>query len=165
MGLIRQVELCSLESRTPGSGTQFFMPQNSDQTMMVQMPPAIAEDLFVHHFQTDQLFVVRGSFVLVVLLNRRYHYIPLTENQPTMVRIPPGVPHGGINLETRPCVLINAVIRHGEAHPRDYTPIPPPFPYDLDRAAAQLQRQIEAFPCKSETACVTVKPVAAQVRG
>jgi hypothetical protein len=24
------------------------------------------DDLFVHHFQTDQLLVVRGSFVLVV---------------------------------------------------------------------------------------------------
>ena len=90
------------------------------------------DDLFVHHFQTDQLLVVRGNFVLVVLSDRRYQYIPLSEDRPAVVTIPPNVPHAAINLTDTPCLVVNAVLRHGAPHPKDYQPRPNPFPYDLN---------------------------------
>ncbi|NEO29909.1 MAG: dTDP-4-dehydrorhamnose 3,5-epimerase [Symploca sp. SIO3C6] len=137
MGLVKQIEIRQLES-IKGGMAEFYTPQSSHETMLVQVPAGTIDDLFVHHFQTDQLLVVRGSFVLVVLLNRSYQYIPLSEEQPVMVRIPPGIPHGAINLSNKPCVLVNAVLRHGKAHERDYQPLKRPFPYDLEEVKARL---------------------------
>lgn len=139
MGLIKGIEIRRLES-VKGGMSQFYTPQSSHETMLVQIPPGTLEDLFVHRFQTDQLLVVRGSFVLVILQNRHYQYIPLNEYQPTVVTIPPGVPHGAINLSAQACVLVNAVLRHGVAHERDYRPLKPPVPYDLKAILAKLRQ-------------------------
>lgn len=138
MGLINQIEIRQLES-IKGGMTEFYTPQSSHETMLVQIPPATVDDLFVHHFQTDQILVVRGSFVLVVLQNRRYQYIPLSEDRPVVVKIPPGIPHGAINLSLQPCVVVNAVLRHGVPYERDYRPLPRPFPYDLEAVQAKLK--------------------------
>lgn len=137
MGLVKQIEIRRLES-IKGGMSEFYTPQSSHETMLVQVPAGTIDDLFVHRFQTDQLLVVRGSFVLVVLLNRRYQYIPLSEEQPVIVTIPPGIPHGAINLSTKPCVLVNAVLRHGKVHERDYQPLQRPLAYDLEEAQAML---------------------------
>ncbi len=130
MGLIQQVSIRQLESIQSGMA-QFYTPQASDETILVQVPAGAIDDLFVHRFQTDQLLVVRGSFVLVTLQNRYYQYIPLSEDKPQVVIIPPGVLHGAINLNSQPCLLVNAVLRHGSVNERDYRPRKRPFPYDL----------------------------------
>lgn len=75
MGLIHQVEVRRLNSMRSGM-VEFFTPQTSDETMTVQVEAGAVEKLFVHRFQTDQLLVVRGQFVLVILQNRQYRYIP-----------------------------------------------------------------------------------------
>jgi uncharacterized RmlC-like cupin family protein len=137
MGLIREVEVRSLTS-IKGGMAEFYTPQASHETMLVQVPAHARDDLFVHHFQTDQILVVRNSFVMVILQNRRYHYIALSEAHPAVVQIPPGIPHGAINLGAEPCVLVNAVLRHGPAHARDYRPMTPPQPYDLAAAQAAI---------------------------
>lgn len=102
--------------------------------MLVNIPAHTIDDLFVHRTQTDQLLVVRGSFILVVLQNRKYQYIPLSEAQAQVVKIPPGVPHGAINLSDSPCLLVNAVLRQGAAIDRDYRPLRRPIPYDMNMA-------------------------------
>jgi hypothetical protein len=137
MGLVNGIEIYSLDS-IQGGMSQFYTPQISNETMLVEIPGDSVDNLFVHHFQTDQLLVVRGSFVLVVLQNRRYRYIPLRDRCPQVVKIPPGIPHAAINPFPEKCVLVNAVLRHGEKHPKDYQPLPPPFPYDLDWAKKEL---------------------------
>jgi dTDP-4-dehydrorhamnose 3,5-epimerase-like enzyme len=133
MGLSKQIELRPLES-IKGGMAEFYTPQKSHETMLVQVPANTIDDLFVHRHQTDQILVVRGSFVLVILQNRRYEYVLLNEDSPMVVQIPPGVLHGAINLTGKPCTIVNAVIRHGEPLPRDYVPMARPLPYDLDRA-------------------------------
>jgi uncharacterized RmlC-like cupin family protein len=138
MSLIRDIALRPLES-IQGGMARFYTPQSCNETMLVQIPAGTIDDLFVHRNQTDQLLVVRGSFVLVILSDRRYRYIPLSEHKPQVVTIPPGVPHGAINLDNNPCLLVNAVIRHGNAIPRDYQPIKHPFPYDLSAAREALE--------------------------
>lgn len=137
MGLANGVEIYPLSS-IKGGMSQFYTPQASNETMLVEIPGNSVDDLFVHHFQTDQLLVVRGSFVLVVLHNRTYQYIPLRDRCPKVVKIPPGVPHAAINPYSENCLLVNAVLRHGETHPKDYQPLPPPFPYDLEAVQKQL---------------------------
>ncbi|BAQ61328.1 hypothetical protein GM3708_1734 [Geminocystis sp. NIES-3708] len=131
MTLRKKVELKKLES-IQGGMSQFYTPQFSHETMLVQIPPQSIDDLFVHHFQTDQLLVVKGNFVLVILKNRQYQYIHLREDNPQVVTIPTGIPHAAINFNNQPCLLVNAVLRHGKSHPKDYQPIRKPFPYDLD---------------------------------
>ena len=137
MGLLNRVQIRQLES-IKGGMAEFYTPQASHETMLVQIAAGAIDDLFVHHFQTDQLLVVRGSFVLVILQNRQYEYILLSDRQPTVVTIPPGIPHGAINLTDEPCVLVNAVLRHGAVHERDYRPLRKPFPFDLTKAQAML---------------------------
>ncbi|MBD1843797.1 dTDP-4-dehydrorhamnose 3,5-epimerase [Cyanobacteria bacterium FACHB-63] len=138
MGLKTQVEIFPLES-IKGGMAEFYTPQSSHETMLVNIPAQTIDDLFVHRTQTDQLLVVRGSFILVVLQNRKYQYIPLSEAQPQVVKIPPGVPHGAINLSGSACVLVNAVLRHSAPIDRDYRPMRRPIPYDINMAH-QLQK-------------------------
>jgi oxalate decarboxylase/phosphoglucose isomerase-like protein (cupin superfamily) len=137
MGLLNRVQIRQLAS-IKGGMAEFYTPQTSHETILVQIAAGAVDDLFVHHFQTDQLLVVKGSFVLVVLQNRQYEYILLSDRQPTVVTIPPGIPHGAINLTSDPCVLVNAVLRHGAVHERDYRPLRQPFPFDLEKARAML---------------------------
>jgi hypothetical protein len=137
MGLAKGVEIYALES-IQGGMSQFYTPQTSNETMLVEIPANSVDDLFVHHFQTDQLLVVRGSFILVVLQNRRYDYIHLRDHCPQVVKIPPGIPHTSINPNPENCLLVNAVLRHGPPHPKDYQPVSPPFPYNLDWVEKQL---------------------------
>ncbi|MBF2003082.1 MAG: dTDP-4-dehydrorhamnose 3,5-epimerase [Synechococcales cyanobacterium M58_A2018_015] len=146
MALISQVEVRRLDSIKSGM-VEFYTPQSSHETLLAQIPAGLIDDLFVHHFQTDQLLVVRGSFVLVVLQNRRYEYIPLSEDQPQVVTIPPGIPHGAINLSQDTCMLVNAVLRHGPAHDRDYRPLRKPFPYDIAKAKALLAAHAPLSAC------------------
>ncbi|OAB61073.1 dTDP-4-dehydrorhamnose 3,5-epimerase [Leptolyngbya valderiana BDU 20041] len=139
MSLVRQIEIRALDS-FKGRMAAFYTPQSSHETMLVEVAPHTVDDLFVHHFQTDQLLVVRGSMVLVTLQNRRYDYIPLSQHKPTVVKIPPGIPHGAINLSQDPCVLVNAVLRHGDPCDKDYRPLNLPFPYNLQAAQQSLER-------------------------
>jgi dTDP-4-dehydrorhamnose 3,5-epimerase-like enzyme len=78
--------------------------------------------------------------ILVVLQNRQYRYIPLSDRLPQVVKIPPGVPHGAINCSDEPCLLVNAVLRPGPAYNRDYRPLRKPFPYDFQQAALLLEK-------------------------
>lgn len=137
MSLVREIEICPLAS-VKGGMAEFYTPQSSHETMLVQIPPATIDDLFVHKSQTDQLLVVKGRLVLVTLINRRYRYIPLSEHRHVVVKIPPGVMHGAINLDPEPCVLVNAVLRHRPVQERDYIPQKRPFPYDIAAAASVL---------------------------
>lgn len=130
MSLSKGVEIHTLASAKAGL-IQFYTPQASHETMLVQIPPNTIDDMFVHKYQTDQLMVVRGSFILIILHNGKYQYIPLSDREPKVVTIPPLVPHSAINISDEPCALVNAVIRHGRAHPADYRPIAAPFAYDL----------------------------------
>ncbi len=144
MGLIKGVTLEAIES-IQGGMAEFYTPQSSDETMVVKVPANTVDDLFVHKHQTDQLLVVRGSFVLVVLYNRQYQYIPLSEKVPQVATIPRGILHGAINLNDQDCLLVNAVLRHGEPQAKDYQPTAKPFPYDLERAKFSLNN-LEQMP-------------------
>ncbi|MGK7885478.1 MAG: dTDP-4-dehydrorhamnose 3,5-epimerase [Crocosphaera sp.] len=138
MGLKPGISLRKLEP-IQGSTAQFYTPQLSDETMLVQVSSHSISDLFVHHFQTDQLLVVKGSFILVALYNKQYHYYHLSEDNPQVITIPPGVPHSAINLSTKDCLMVNAVLRHGESHPLDYRPMKTPFSYDFDKINTMLE--------------------------
>ncbi|MEM9927771.1 MAG: dTDP-4-dehydrorhamnose 3,5-epimerase [Cyanobacteria bacterium P01_D01_bin.50] len=137
MNKARGIEIRYLES-IKGGMAQFFTPQASNETMLVQIAPNTIDDLFVHKSQTDQLLVVKGQFVLVTLINREYQYIPLSEKYPAVVTIPPGVLHGAINTGSEACVIVNAVLRHKEPQKLDYVTRGKPFPYDLAAAEAAL---------------------------
>lgn len=132
MALYQGVQIQPLTSVKAGM-IQFYTPQASHETMLVEIPPHTIDDMFVHKYQTDQLMVVKGDFVLVVLHDRQYEYIHLSDRDPKVVKIPPMIPHAAIHCHEEPCLLINAVIRHGISHPYDYRPLKAPFPYDLKR--------------------------------
>jgi dTDP-4-dehydrorhamnose 3,5-epimerase-like enzyme len=138
----RRIAIRKLES-IKGGMAEFFTPQASHETMLVQIPPNTVDDLFVHKSQTDQLLVVKGEFAIVTLIDKQYQYIPLSEDYPVVVTIPPGVLHGAINLSSQMCVVVNAVLRHRPVQQRDYITRGRPFPYDL-AAATQALKNLEA---------------------
>ena len=134
----RGIQIRQLES-IRGGMAEFFTPQASTETVLVQIPPNTIDDLFVHKTQTDQLLVVRGRFVLVTLIDKQYQYIPLSEDNPVVVTIPPGVLHGAINLGSEPCVVVNALLRHRPLQEHDYVTRKRPFSYDLATAELLLK--------------------------
>lgn len=129
----KSIEIRKLESMTAGM-VQFYAPTSSNETMLAHIPGQTIDDMFVHRYQTDQLLVVRGEFVLITLQNRQYQYTFLSEKEPTIITIPPGVLHGAINFSEEPCLIVNAVLRHGETHEKDYRPMKPPLPYNIEWA-------------------------------
>ncbi|ELS04885.1 dTDP-4-dehydrorhamnose 3,5-epimerase-like enzyme [Xenococcus sp. PCC 7305] len=153
MGLIKGVQLRPLES-IQGGMAEFYTPQSSDETMVVRIPAHTIDDLFVHRNQTDQLLVVKGSFVLIILYNRQYQYIPLSANVPQVVTIPPKILHGSINFSDEDCLLVNAVLRHGQPQAKDYQPAKKPFDYDIERAKLSL-KNLEARTSATRK-CLTV---------
>lgn len=145
MGLIKGITIQTIES-IQGGMAKFYTPQSSNQTMVVKVPANTVDDLYVHKHQTDQLLVVKGDFILVVLYNRQYQYIHLSDRFPQVVKIPKGVSHGAINFSDCDCLLVNAVLHHGEPNHRDYQPIAKPFPYDLEQAKSCLTSSREQSP-------------------
>jgi len=125
MALSPSVEVVQLERSCTGRIT-FWAAQSSDQTLIAELAPQQPWELFCHRHQTDQLILLRGSLDLVVLHNGRFERITLREDDPVMVRIPPGVPHGAINQGRYSATLVNAVLRHGPAAAGDYRPRPIP---------------------------------------
>ncbi len=138
MNHIKNVEIRPLSS-IKGGMAQFYTPQSSHETMLVQIPANTIDDLFVHKTQTDQILVVRGSFVIVTLINKKYEYIPLNEKYPAILTIPPGVLHGAINLNSEPCFIVNALLRHRPPTEKDYVTRGRPLPYDLEAAKMALR--------------------------
>ena len=139
MSLSKGVEIHSLTSVKAGM-IQFYTPQASHETMLVQIPPKTIDDMYVHKYHRS-FWVVRGNFTLVILHNGKYQYISLSDAEPKVVTIPPMVPHSAINLGAEPCMLINALTRHGPAHPFDYRPLKAPFPYDLTQVNRSISTQ------------------------
>lgn len=137
MGLRRQVLLSPLQRMRSGASV-FSSPVASHETLIAEVNPTPACELFCHRHQTDQLLVLRGAIDLVVLQDRRLRRIRLREDEATWVSIPPGVPHGAINRGAIPAVVVNAVLRHGPEDPRDYQPrpVPPALRADWEALAA-----------------------------
>jgi hypothetical protein len=130
-----RVTLIPCDAHRSGA-TVFGTPQPSDETMIAEVGPATAAELYCHRHQTDQLMVLRGSLDLIVLQEGRLERIRLRDDGATWLRIPPGVPHGAINRGPRPAVVVNAVLRHGPSDPRDYRARP--IPAALASAWAEL---------------------------
>ncbi|WP_317619304.1 hypothetical protein [Laspinema sp. D2d] len=53
MSLTKSIQIRRLETMQSGM-TEFYTPQSSHETMLVQVKARTWDDLFVHHFQTDQ---------------------------------------------------------------------------------------------------------------
>jgi oxalate decarboxylase/phosphoglucose isomerase-like protein (cupin superfamily) len=133
------LEICSLNPAIKQGNTKVTEHLFGQESLLVTIEPGTIEELFVHHYQTDQLLVVEGSVVLVVLQNRSYKYIVMSDCEFVVIIIPPGIPHGVINPTTKPCIMLNGVLRHGPAHERDYRPLKRPFPYDLETVKTLLK--------------------------
>ena len=149
MSLTKQVEVASLHCIQPTSGLEIcpvdqagvmeYQIPSSHETNLVHIAPGTIEELFVHHFQTDQLLVVKGKVVLIVLVNGQYEYHLLSDRTPQVIKIPPGLPHSAVNLSHEPCIAINSVIRHGAPYARDYRPLKRRLPYDMERIQSLLE--------------------------
>ena len=149
MGLIKSVECIQLK-KVEEDNVYFFNLPNVDEkglfsehTEFFEMPPeTVDEGLFCHHFQTDQLFVAKGSVVVVYLQNRQYHYIAMSEHIPQVIKIPIGIPHLLVNLSSQSCWIINARILHDSvSRSQDYQPRKKPFPLDLERVEKLISRK------------------------
>jgi dTDP-4-dehydrorhamnose 3,5-epimerase-like enzyme len=139
MNLTSKIEVGILD-HTKEFGAKFYTPQVCQEMILVEFPPKTIDFLFVHHFQTDQLVAVKGHIVMIVLQNRHYQYILLKDSHPQLLKIPPGIPHAAVNLSAKPCLVANAVLRHGSPHRLDSRPLNPPFAYDMPKIKSLLSQ-------------------------
>ena len=135
MGLIPGVELIELKPPDLSEEYQvkYYPHLPSNETMIAVYSPKAIEDLLVHRYQTDYWKVVRGRLIAIIFQNRQYQYIPLSEQDSFVFKIPPKVLHGAINLCKEPAVLVNAIVKH-RLKKLDFHRIKPPFPYDIQAA-------------------------------
>ncbi|MDB9445462.1 cupin domain-containing protein [Anabaena sp. CS-542/02] len=129
----KRIEIRKLDSMTVGM-VSFYSVADSNQTALVHIAGNFIDNMFVHRHQTDQLLVVKGQILITTLHNREYQYTFLSEKDPKIITIPPGVLHGAINLSEEPCIVVNAVLQHGQTNEKDYRPVKPPLPYNIDWA-------------------------------
>ncbi|MGH8002861.1 MAG: cupin domain-containing protein [Brasilonema sp.] len=134
MGKIPSIEILQLNSETVSEGISYYPSLNSSETMVAIYPPGTRENLYVHRNQTDYIQVVRGQLIWVILSAGKYQYIPLSEKDSFVVKVPPKIPHGGINPYDETCVMVNAIVLHKPLKPIDYRAISPPFSYDIEKA-------------------------------
>jgi uncharacterized RmlC-like cupin family protein len=143
MSLKQNVEIIPLSCLYPGKGLEICPVQTrpnpldapaiySQETTLITLPSGMIDDLYVHHHQTNQLFSVRGSAVIVVWQNNEYQYLLLTEYNPILVKIPPGVPHSYVNLTTKSCTILNSIVRYAPSTGADYRPVKQAQPCDLN---------------------------------
>ena len=133
--VIKELELMQGDSMS----AQFYTPQYGTETIIAKLPGNTIDEMYMHRAHTDQLIVIKNNFVLVVLLDGKYHYYPLSNERPSIVTIPPMVMHGAINLNAEPCVMVNVVVRHSAPHKLDYVAMKRPFDYDLNLAKTLMQ--------------------------
>lgn len=134
MGKTSGVEILRLDLETSPEGISYFPDIQSDKTKIVTYPPGSMDSLYVHRNQTDYIKVVRGRLTWVILFDGKYQYIPLSAQDPFLVKVPPKIAHTGINPYDDTCVIVIAIVRHTPLKPIDYKPIAPPFPYDIKQA-------------------------------
>ncbi|MEB3343625.1 dTDP-4-dehydrorhamnose 3,5-epimerase [Okeania sp.] len=131
---IPSIEILQLNSKTVPEGISYYTSLNCSETMVATYPPKTRENLYVHRNQTDYIQVVRGKFIWIILSKGKYQYIPLSEKDSFVVKVPPKIPHGAINPYDETCVMVNAIVRHKPLTPKEYRPIIPPSPYDIEKA-------------------------------
>jgi uncharacterized RmlC-like cupin family protein len=142
MGNIPRIEILELSYETVPEGISYSSNLNCSQIELATYPPNARTSLYVHRNQTDYIHVVRGKLIWVVLSEGKYQYLPLSEDDSFVVKVPPKIPHGGINPYDETCVFVNAIALHKSRKPIDYRPIAPPFPYDLEEAlSSQIPKE------------------------
>lgn len=104
------------------SGCKFYASYESTETFIVQVIPNNEFELFSHQNQTDQLILVNGSCNLIWIENEKFKSYTLHSNSPLVVTIPPNIWHGTLNHTTKPCTIVNALIRHAPPAENDYVP-------------------------------------------
>ena len=104
------------------NGHKFYSAYESDKTFIVQVAPNNPFEMFVHQNQTDQLICVSGEFNIVWIdpETDNLKAYTMAANCPTLVTVPPGILHGTINTTDQKCMVVNAMLVHGEAIPEDY---------------------------------------------
>jgi len=113
------------------------------QVYMTSAYPGVVKGWHYHKIQTDHLTVVRGMAKIVVADTREgsptrgeVHEFFVGEQNPILLRIPPGVCHGMKGLGTTPAFMINVPSHpYNYAQPDEYR-LPPhggEIPYDWNR--------------------------------
>ena len=147
MAQCRSVEI--LTSHGACVGLAFLrQPLASNETLIAEVAPSTRAELFCHRHQTDQLMVLRGGIDLIVLQDKQLRRIALREDEPTWVRIPPGVPHGAINRGPVPAIVVNAVLRHRPSDGRDYQTRPVPVAFAAEWAHLHRDQVQRDWTCR-----------------
>ncbi len=134
MKKIPSIEILQLSEEIVPEGISYYSSLNSNETVVGKYPPGTQENLYVHRNQTDYVQVVSGELIWVILSEGKYQYFPLNEEDSFVIKVPPKIPHAGINPYDETCVFLNAIVRHKPWKPIEYRPISPPFPYDIEKA-------------------------------
>lgn len=124
------------------SGCKFYQSFDSDKTFLVEIANDNPFEMFCHQSQTDQLIPVQGISYLFYIENFKVKYVTMDASSPVAIIIPPLVIHGSINVSGRPASVVNAMIRHTDPGPDDYSPIetlPPDQQIQYDQLVNRLR--------------------------
>jgi len=102
-GFLQEVQRID-DTEFPGFGQAYITATN----------PGIIKAWYLHHKQIDQIALVKGELLLALYdtredspTRRRLKEIHITETEPLLVQIPPGVWHGFQSIGDEPAMLLH----------------------------------------------------------
>lgn len=124
-------------------------PVSCNAALTLILQPGVPTQLFgaSHITHDDQIKIVSGSMIGLVIFERVMHYIPLDKNS-DLLFIRKHTWHSFVNISEEDVVYFNFLKYDRPQSPKDYQPIPTSHNFSLDYATlAQNSRTI----IKSET--------------
>jgi hypothetical protein len=113
----------------------YGIPVPCNAVLDLELPIGIPDKIYgeCHAAHDDQLKVVEGSVIVLVLFNRQIHYIPLNTKSDLLI-IPTGTWHSLVNINEDPARYQNWMIIKKPSTSKDYYPTLIKHKFNLDFA-------------------------------
>jgi hypothetical protein len=111
-----------------------------DAVLELILPPGVSELLNgeCHIAHDDQLKIISGSAIALILWNKQIHYVPLNETSDVFV-IPALTWHCLVNIENVDTQYQNWMILHKQPTKKDYYPAPIKHKFDFSAGELALR--------------------------
>lgn len=113
----------------------FGIPIPCDAILQLRLMSGIPDTLFgeCHIAHTDQIKILNGKAIVLIIFDRKIHYIPLNQKSDLLI-IPASTWHSLINIDNSPLDYQNWMIDHKKPVAKDYYPAKTSHSFDLELA-------------------------------
>jgi hypothetical protein len=114
----------------------FGIPIKCDAVLDLLLPCGIPDEIYgeCHLAHDDQLKIIEGNAIVLIIINRQMHYIPLNVNSDLLI-IPTGTWHSLVNTSNSDVRYQNWMIIKRPSVKKDYYPTKIKHKFDVNLAS------------------------------